>query len=183
MIPSRYSYLLDPGVPRIIHEAVELYGTLENTGSGNNPVILGWADELEASIGSYFRQYTADAIPWCGLFAAIVCHRAGWTDQLPKTPLWAQSWATFGDKSPRPSLGDVMVFKRQGGGHVAFYVGEDANSWHILGGNQSDMVNISRRAKSQGVFACRRPNWRVAEPASVRPIKVSASGPIGGSEA
>jgi uncharacterized protein (TIGR02594 family) len=177
-LPSRYAYLLDPGVPSVIREAVKLYGTLEKAGSGNNPVILGWADELEKEIGPYFRQYTADSIPWCGLFVGIVCYRAGWLDQMPKTPLWAKSWGEFGQKSERPSLGDVMVFTRNGGGHVALYVGEDSSNWHILGGNQSDQVSIARRPKSGGLFACRRPKWRVSEPESVKPIRLTSSGPV-----
>jgi uncharacterized protein (TIGR02594 family) len=177
-VPSRYSYILDRLAPRTIREAAALYGTLEKAGSGNNPVILGWADELEKEIGPYFRQYTADSIPWCGLFVGVVCHRSGWTDQMPKTPLWAKSWAAFGQESPRPSLGDVMVFTRNGGGHVAFYVGEDSSNWHILGGNQSDQVSIARRPKSGGLFACRRPKWRLAEPLSVKPIMLTASGPV-----
>ena len=50
-----------------------------------------------------------------------------------------------------------MVFSRTGGGHVGFYVGEDKDAYHILGGNQSDMVSIARVAKDRHV-ATRWPN-------------------------
>jgi hypothetical protein len=46
-----------------------------------------------------------------------------------------------------------MVFKRAGGGHVGFYVGEDKDAYHILGGNQSDMVSVARVAKDRHVDA------------------------------
>ena len=72
MLPSQYAWLtkLSP-LPRMIEEALKLYGTTEVSGSRNNPQILAWADEvgLEA-------VYTADSIPWCGLFMAVVAKRA-----------------------------------------------------------------------------------------------------------
>ena len=47
-----------------------------------------------------------------------------------------------------PQLGAVMVFWRKapdsGLGHVGFYFAEDEASYHILGGNQSNMVNVAR---------------------------------------
>ena len=44
-----------------------------------------------------------------------------------------------------------MVFTRPQGGHVAFYVGEDAQTFHTLGGNQSDAVSITRIDKARCV--------------------------------
>jgi len=42
-----------------------------------------------------------------------------------------------------------MVFTRSGGGHVGLYVGEDAGAYHILGGNQSNAVTITRIARER----------------------------------
>lgn len=42
-----------------------------------------------------------------------------------------------------------MTFTRPGGGHVGLYVGEDASHYHILGGNQSNSVRISRIEKKR----------------------------------
>jgi uncharacterized protein (TIGR02594 family) len=86
---------------------------------------------------------------------AVVAERAG--KEIPKHPLWALSWSAFGAKpaldrdrgSPAAALGDVLVFVRNGGGHVGLYVGEDASAFHLLGGNQSDRVCITRLAKSR----------------------------------
>jgi len=58
------------------------------------------------------------------------------------------AWANWGQKS-NIAPGAVLVFKRQGGGHVGFYVGEDSSAYHVLGGNQSDSVSIARIAKDR----------------------------------
>lgn len=43
----------------------------------------------------------------------------------------------------KPAHGCVVVFARQGGGHVGLLVGEDtAGNLLILGGNQGNAVNI-----------------------------------------
>lgn len=181
-LPSKYGYVGAPDAPSLIKAAVPLYGTAELAGSANNQAILSWAKEVEKAIGVQHLGYTADSIPWCGLFVGVVAARACWADQMPKTPLWARSWLEFGEKASIPMFGDVMVFGRDGGGHVALYVGEDAGYYHVLGGNQSDAVTITRIAKSR-LLGARRPKWRVAQPASVRPITVGASGPVSHNEA
>jgi hypothetical protein len=47
--------------------------------------------------------------------------------------------------------GAVLVFEREGGGHVGFYVGEDSTHYHVLGGNQGDAVSIVRIARSRSI--------------------------------
>jgi uncharacterized protein (TIGR02594 family) len=176
----QYRFLANEPGPRVIQEAVKLYGTREIVGPQHNPVILGWARELG---GELARTYTNDEIPWCGLFAAIVVHRASFT---PVTnPLWARNWVNFGTRQSQAMLGDILVFTRPGGGgHVGFYVGEDATCYHVLGGNQSNMVNTTRILKSRLLpNGIRRCPWRVAQPANVRVIQLSANGTISTNEA
>ncbi len=110
---------------------------------------------------------------------AIVARRAG--KPAPASPLWALSWASFGTASPRPMLGDVLVFERPGGGHVGLYVGEDATRYHVLGGNQGDAVSIVAIAKSR-LRAARR-HYAIGPPPNVRPVRVSAHGPTSTNEA
>lgn len=181
-LPSKYGYVGAPDAPSLIKAAVPLYGTVEFAGKADNQAILNWAEEVEKALGAKHLGYTADSIPWCGLFAGVVAARAGWADQMPKTPLWAKSWLEFGQKADVPMFGDILVFGRDGGGHVGFYVGEDAGYWHVLGGNQSDAVTITRIAKGR-LLGARRPKWRVAQPASVRIVRVGASGPVSKNEA
>jgi uncharacterized protein (TIGR02594 family) len=110
---------------------------------------------------------------------AVVAKRAG--KEPPAHPLWAFSWSSFGAKASAAALGDVLVFTRNGGGHVALYVGEDREAFHCLGGNQSDRVCITRILKSR-LYAARRPLYRV-KPANVRPIHLDAAGALSRNEA
>lgn len=171
----------------MIKMALPLYGTVETPGAADNPTIMGWAREIEAALKSRdlvhrTLGYTSDSIPWCGLFVGVVAVRAGWWKQMPKTPLWARSWLEFGQRATIPSLGDVLVFKRGEGGHVGFYVGEDAFAYHVLGGNQSDAVNITRVEKSR-LLGARRPIWRIGQPKTVRRINLEMSGAVSTNEA
>ena len=126
-------------------EALRLKGVREASGAADNSLILRWAKRL--GLG-----YMHDSTAWCGLFAAH-CIGASLPDEpLPNNPLGARSWLTFGRKiSPRP--GAVLVFwrGRESGwrGHVGFHAGEDAASFHVLGGNQSDAVTIARIARTR----------------------------------
>lgn len=174
-LPSKYAWLAKEPGPKMLKEATALYGTVEVPGTRSNPIITGWAEEC--GIGAY----STDAIPWCGLFMAVTAKRAGWA--RPVNPLWARSWCTWG--KPRTGgamLGDVLVFARDGGGHVAIYIGEDATHYHILGGNQSDQVCIVRRAKTP-ILAIRQAPWRTAQPPNVRKVLLTAGGtPVGNKE-
>lgn len=176
MLLSRYAWLAREPGPKMIVEALKLFGTMETPGSANNPTIVAWAKEIGGEVADVYK---ADSIPWCGLFMAVVAKRAG--KEIPKHPLWALSWSAFGAKSPAAALGDVLVFVRNGGGHVGLYVGEDASAFHVLGGNQSDRVCITRIAKAR-LYAARRPLYRV-EPANVRPIRLEATGALSLNEA
>ena len=75
----------------------------------------------------------------------------------------------------------MLVFVRNGGGHVGLYVGEDATAYHVLGGNQSDGVTITRVAKERCIAARRL--YAVAAPSNVRPVQIGASGPLSTNEA
>lgn len=176
--PPSYSWLDTIGqLPRTIQEALRLYGTAEVVGKGSNKTIIDWRDELNVA-GVKISGYSDDDIPWCGLFAAIVTHRAG--KQAVKDPLWARNWSLFGTKSPQAGLGDVLVFERGSGGHVGFYVAEDAAAYHVLGGNQSNKVCITRVVKSRCI-AVRRPPYN-KQPASVKPYLVKSQGGLSTNE-
>lgn len=176
-LPKAYADLATHAAPRMLVEALKLYGTREEPGPANSPVIMGWARELN------IKSYTGDITPWCGLFMAVVATRAGWWVHVPENPLWARDWAKFGQRPMAAGLGDVLVFRRPGGGgHVGVYVGEDATHYHVLGGNQRDQVNIIRILRSR-LITYRRPVWRIAQPREVRPIHRAAQGTVSTNEA
>lgn len=177
MLPDRYSWLAREPGPRILIEMLKVYGVHEAPGPADNLAILGWAAAI--GLGSVYRH---DAIPWCGLAVAYAAAEAGW-DHAPRgNALWAFNWLSWGTLQTVPMLGDVLVFGRNGGGHVALYVGEDATAFHILGGNQADQVCFERHAKAD-LMGARRCPWRVAQPANVRRVFLSPEGvPTGLSE-
>jgi uncharacterized protein (TIGR02594 family) len=174
-----HEFLRKEKSPRILVNGVRLTGVKEIVGPKHNTIILGWADKL--GIGNI---YTNDEIPWCGLYMAWVCHISKVSINMPaKDSLWALNWNKFGVRQKVAMLGDVLTFSRPGGGgHVGIYVGEDDLFYHILGGNQSNMVNVTRIAKSR-LSQIRRTKWKIAQPANVRVIKLTASGLVSKNEA
>jgi len=174
MLPAQYKWLENEGSPKMIVEFLKIYGIRESVGASDNPIILDWAKELGLT------SYTHDSIAWCGLEHAILAHRSG--KPVVKDPLWAANWLHFGDPVQVAKLGYTLVFKRPGGNHVGLYICEDAQCYHVGGGNQSDMVRISRIDKSRCI-GIRRPPYKTSEPANVRQIIVNASGEIFTNEA
>lgn len=175
-IPNEYNWLTKESGPIMIKKALELFDTKEILGRENNPVILAWGKEIG---GNVENVYKADEIPWCGLFMAVVAKRA--SKQIVKDPLWALNWGTFGKYVENPMLGDVLVFVRKTpegktAGHVGLYVGEDATSFHVLGGNQSDKVCFARIERDR-LYASRRPNYNIV-PQNVRKVVLKNSGNI-----
>lgn len=131
-------------------EAQRCLGITETRGAANNPLIIGWGRRLRIS-------YTDDEIPWCGLFVAHCTGSQLPAEPLPVNPLGARNWARFGIACAIPQPGAIMVFWRKslasGLGHVAFYIGEDATSFHVLGGNQGDTVSATRPPRARFVTA------------------------------
>jgi uncharacterized protein (TIGR02594 family) len=101
-----------------------------------------------------------DDVPWCSGFANYVA----WLLRLPRSKsLMARSWLAVGVPVSLEDAAvgfDVVVLKRGGGrqpgpevlnapGHVGFYAGTEGSKVLVLGGNQSDEVNISRYPKNR----------------------------------
>lgn len=120
-------------------------GVREIVGPKHSPVIMGWIAEVGAS--ALGIKVNDDETPWCGTFMAWLMKRAGLPS--PAFAVRAASWGRWGRELLGPRPGCIMVFTRDGGGHVGLYVGEDATHFHILGGNQSNSVSITRIAKTR----------------------------------
>lgn len=187
-LPAAYRWIdAVEGAPLMITAARMLYGTIEGPGDMDNPTIVGWAKEIADAAPSAYANWAVDffnrdAIPWCGVAAAIFAVRAGKTP--PSGYLAALSWAAFGRavRLADAALGDVLVFTRSGGGHVGLYVGEDDTAFHVIGGNQSDAVTIKRIEKSR-LYAVRRPAWKRAQPLGVVKHHLAANGQLSRNEA
>lgn len=135
-----------PAEPIWMREARRYMGLREIAGKGSNPTIMSWAKRLGGWVASFF---TDDDIPWCGLAVASWIAVTLPRESLPANPLGALNWRKFGEGLVNPSLGAILVFKRPGGGHVGLYVGEDETHYHVLGGNQSNSVSITRIEKGR----------------------------------
>jgi len=175
-LPKQYAWLTKEPAPRLLLAALALYGTAEKPGPGDNPSILAWAKNVGLD-----RVYKHDSIAWCGLFMTYATLQAGFPFHHPNS-LGARNWLEFGNPAKVPMLGDVLVFSRKGGGHVGIYVGEDATAYHVLGGNQSDMVTIKRVPKARFLGARRCP-WSIGQPANIRVVNLSATGALSVNEA
>lgn len=173
VLPKNYAWLANEPAPKMIVEALKLYGVHEKAGIANNPTILGWAKECGIS------YYTMDETPWCGLFMAVIAKRAG--KDLPPLAVRAKSWVCWGSPVFTTKLGDVLVFTRNGGGHVGLYVGEDPKCYHVLGGNQGDAVSITRIEKTRCIAV--RNHYKIGVPANVRQILLTAEGEVSNNEA
>ena len=157
-------------------EAQRCIGITEDRGPGSNPLIIGWGKRLKISYGN-------DETPWCGLFVAHCIGSQLTSEPLPINPLGARNWVRLGVACAMPQPGAVMVFWRKsrasGLGHVAFYVGEDANSFHVLGGNQGDTVSVTRMARDRFI-AARWPS--TAPPPTGRPRLLTPQGALSTNE-
>lgn len=165
--------------PQIVREGLALYGTTETPGSKTNQIIVNWAKETTIKADDW---YNTDSIPWCSLFMAVVAQRA--KKDISMIDLRALSWVNFGKEIDKLQgcLGDIAVFKRTGGGHVATLIGwtKDKNFVYVLGGNQGDKVSIAKIATSR-LFAVRRPIYNT-QPESVKQYFFGNTGEISQNE-
>jgi uncharacterized protein (TIGR02594 family) len=179
MLPDKYQWLLQEPGPKMIVEALKIYGTKEIVGKQHNQIILSWAKELGLR-----DIYLDDETPWCGLAHAYVAYKAG--KSLSPLKGWdllrALQWAKWGVKADVPMFGDTLVFKRGAGmGHVGLYTFETANTYGCMGGNSGNEYKIVEIEKSR-LVAARRPVYKV-QPDNVRRIFVNSSGEVSTNEA
>jgi uncharacterized protein (TIGR02594 family) len=146
-------------IPTWMKIADSFIGLHEIVGPKHNKIILWWLEKLN----SWWRN---DEAPWCGVFVAHCIKEAGLP--YPKLYMRAKAWAEYGSLLRRDRLapGAILVFDRAGGGHVGFYVGEDAGFYYVLGGNQSNAVNVMKLGKSRLVAS----RWPKGEPVIGKPV-------------
>ncbi len=106
----------------------------------------------------YLGGMDEDDIPWCAAFVSGVLESVGIESARS---WWARSYRHWGRSLFGPVYGAVVVFERgPTSGHVGFVVGKTDRSTHsplwILGGNQSDAVNVKLFPRSR-VLAYRYP--------------------------
>jgi uncharacterized protein (TIGR02594 family) len=133
--------------------AQRFVGVAEVSGSASNPQILAMLrlDENWPQ-GGY--------VPWCSAFMKYIA----WLLRLPRSKsLQARSWLAVGrpvNLEQAEAGFDVVILKRGEGqqpgpdilnapGHVGLFAGREGDSVLLLGGNQSDAINVQRFPASQ----------------------------------
>lgn len=133
--------------------AERFVGIQELPGDEDNPFIMSML-----RLDNSWPQH--DETPWCSGFVNYIA----WLLRLPRSKsLMARSWLNVGMPisldDARPGF-DVCILKRGRGkqpgptvikapGHVGFYAGTVGTKVFLLGGNQSDGVNVAGYAKSR----------------------------------
>lgn len=132
-----------------VANARKMIGTKEIKGTAHNKQILHMLDSAFKATGQ--KTWIADdETPWCGTFVGYVMAESGLNKHIPKDFYRARAWESAGTKLDKPAYGCVVVFSRQGGGHVGIVVGRDNHgNIMVLGGNQGDMVCIKPFARSR----------------------------------
>lgn len=176
-LPAFYRWLYSENIPPHLQEAITQYGVTEIPGKMHSATIMRWIKSLGRKLGVNVND---DETPWCGTFAAHCIDYAGLP--VPSIAVRAMSWLNFGIPKNTAVLGDVLVFNREGGGHVGFYVGQDDLYYHVLGGNQKNMVRIDRLAKYR-CAGIRRPAYPAGSYRNLRTVKLAATGEISKNEA
>jgi uncharacterized protein (TIGR02594 family) len=83
---------------------------------------------------------THDSVAWCSSF---ICWCLEQAKIVSPRSARARDFLEWGIKLHFPKPGCIVVFKRDLGGHVGLYVYETEDHVYVLGGNQSQMVNVS----------------------------------------
>jgi uncharacterized protein (TIGR02594 family) len=137
--------------PAWISVAEAEVGTQEIAGRRHNPRII----EYHSTTGRFSDDETA----WCASFVNWVLRQAGKTGT---GSAMAMSFASYGTRLERPAYGSIAVISYGGGrGHVGFVVGRQGDRVLLLGGNQSNGVNVRAFGTSQIVAYVVPPGYEV----------------------
>ncbi len=122
-----------------------------------------WAKGNNPKVVAYFKDsgnpgVTDDETAWCAAFVGAMLKRAGIKGTGKLNARSYLDWGTPVDrKNAQP--GDVVVFKRGNSswqGHVAFFVKDRGALIDVLGGNQSNAVNV-KGYQAAALLGIRRP--------------------------
>lgn len=158
--------------PKWLAKAREYLGLHEIKGAEHNSKILEmWKAIKRGGIKD-------DETPWCAAFVGACLEWVGVQSSRFEA---AKSYLTWGVSLAHPEVGCIVVFTRDGGGHVGFVVGKDEKGrLMVLGGNQGDTVSI----KAFGFDRVSGYRWPAGEPLpEAAPLPLLAAGDLSTNEA
>ncbi|KQP61047.1 TIGR02594 family protein [Methylobacterium sp. Leaf108] len=133
----------EPDKPGWLVLAEALNGLKEGKGAANNPEVV----KLFADAG--FPGIKTDSTAWCAAYVNGILERAG---HRGSRSLAARSLEAWGVGLKAPVLGCIATKKRGNStwqGHTGFVVGASKDQVFLLGGNQSDAVNVAAFKRSE----------------------------------
>lgn len=136
--------------PDWLRAARNFIGIEEIPGDEDNDIIVS----MFADCGhSWVKD---DETAWCAAFVGSMLKRSG---VKGTGKLNARSYLDWGLHLSKPEVGCIVVLKRGTNpvlGHVGFWIGENAHLVDILGGNQSNGVNV-KAYKAKDILGYRWP--------------------------
>jgi uncharacterized protein (TIGR02594 family) len=154
--------------------ARQYLGQAEVSGPGSSSWIKAMWHRLKGGAW-YWTHYGSDdsLLPWCGAFVAKVMDESGFV--YPSRYASAKAWLEWGQPLAEPEMGCIVVFGREGGGHVGFVIGRGpGGTLAVLGGNQGNSVSIACFDKSR-VLGYRWPLGVHVDVAALPPVTAQSS--------
>lgn len=150
--------------PKWLERARRDLGERETLGANDSP-------RIRAILKRFSWQWLTGQ-PWCGSILADWMTDCGYTP--PKNAFRARAWLAWGEEILGPAVGAVVVFEREGGGHVGIIVGKDSRGrLLVIGGNQSNAVTIAA-FEMQRALGYRLPVGELSTAALPLPVLASA---------
>ena len=152
-------------------EARKHIGLRETKGGKHHPEIVQfWKDIKRGGIKD-------DETPWCAAFVGAMLERVGVKSTRFES---AKSYLDWGQLLALPVVGCIVIFTREGGGHVGFIVGRDTKgNLLVLGGNQGDEVNI----RSFPISRVTGYRWPIDRPIPKEPLPTLSAAQLSKTEA
>lgn len=107
------------------------------------------------ALGDWLRSFgrylgNPRTLPWCGDAIESCIAKTLPEEPLPSNPFWAQAWKDFGWDTGGPVIGSIGVIRwSASAGHVGIVAGVDGSRVNLLGGNQSNAINVSSFPRSK----------------------------------
>lgn len=112
-----------------------------HTSEQNNPERIKYYHSFTKLPRNFWHALTA----WCASFMSCVLSNSGC--KSPNTAR-AKDFLNYGEVLTEPRYGCIVVYDREGGGHVNFFLRESGGLIYGLGGNQNNCVCVKAYKKS-----------------------------------
>lgn len=165
---------------RLLVFAAGTIGTKEYKGAGkSNPEVEMY--HAYAREDNDLTKGMSDDVPWCSSVNCYWHEMVGMGSTNSKT---AKSWLKWGVSTLKnPTYGDSVVFDRGGWkGHVGIIVSWNSQYVWVLGGNQSDAINVTKYSRSRLVDIRRSSKMPKLDDAILKRLKNIADNIIKGNK-